>query len=47
MTFWVSAQLPFFGEFTVWVGGELIEKIGQLGFLDKHKILSAVMQKLQ
>lgn len=35
------------GEFTVWVGGELVEKKDQLKFPDKNKILKAILQKLQ
>ena len=35
------------GEFTVWVGGELVERKDQLKFPDKHKILNAIMQKVQ
>jgi hypothetical protein len=35
------------GEFTVWVGGELVEKKDQLKFPDKNKILDAIMQKLR
>jgi hypothetical protein len=34
------------GEFTVWVGGEVVAKKNWLGFPDDGKVLEAVREKL-
>ena len=34
------------GEFTVWVGEEIVAKKGWLGFPDDRKVLAAVRQSL-
>jgi uncharacterized protein YuzE len=35
------------GEFTVWVGGKLVEKKDRLKFPNKNKILKTIKQRLQ